>query len=312
MNKLLSLLLFLFLAVHHVSVVSGLCPCEKCISKRQLLERFQLIPQSLMHNVSELEDQPQACNPLPPSIITTTPKRVIDFTSPPFDVLINGDTVFVGEYLVGKVHKFDHEGNLLNIFNVPTGFAANMELRDGKLYVANHIDSIYIKSACTDDDFVVFLSLDFLSVDIRFTPNGSQLLIGEFLESKVHVFNTQSKLLVQTITIPSSDVRTIRFDTNGNMLVATNNADIHIYDENFNFLQTVTYPGAGQIDGWIFQCDGSKILADRTGGVIFVDEDDIVVEIRTLGFNIFYFTHVGITNNGTLFITDQAKKLFIY
>ncbi len=103
----------------------------------------------------------------------------------------------------------------------------------------------------------------------------------------------------------------MNFDTNGNMLISTFNAQIHSYDENFNFLQTVTYPGTGQIDGWIFQCDGSKILADRMGAVIFVDKDDNVVQIHTEGYS--DIGYVGITESGALFVTEiNLKKLLIY
>ncbi len=304
MNKLLALLLFFFLAVHHVSVVSGLCPCE-CITKRQLLERFQLIE---TRNASEL------CNPLPPTIITATPKRVISFTTRPYGIITDGNTVFVAEYDAGKVHKFDHEGNLLKIFSIPSGYATFMEIREDKLYLTNHQDTIYIKSVCNDDDdFVVFVSPGFVPIAIRFTPSGSHFLVGEHIKGKVHVFNTQSKDIVQTITIIGSSVdeRDIHFDTNGNMLISTYNSQIYTYDENFNILQSVTYPGAGQIDGWIFQCDGSKILADRSGKVIFVDKDDNIVQIHTEGYS--SIGHIGTTKNGAIFVSDLSlKKVFIY
>ncbi len=306
MNKFLSLLLFFFLAVHHVSVVSGLCPCE-CITKRQLLEQLQLIE---TRNASEL------CNPLPPSIITATPKRAINFTTRPYGIITYGNTVFVAEFDAGKVHKFDHEGNLLKIFNLPFGLATFMEIRDDKLYVTNHRAAIYVKSACNDDDnFVVFVNPGFTPIAIRFTPNGSHFLVGEYLRGKVHVFNTQSKDIVQIITVTGgglvTDEREIHFDTNGNMIINTLTPQIYTYDENFNFLQTVTYPGASNIDGWIFQCDGSKILADIGGKVIFVDKDDNVVQIHTEGYS--SLRHVGITENGALFISDAGmKKVFIY
>ncbi len=35
--------------------------------------------------------------------------------------------VFVTEYDDGRVHKFDHEGNLLKIFNVPSGYPILMQ-----------------------------------------------------------------------------------------------------------------------------------------------------------------------------------------
>ncbi len=65
----------------------------------------------------------------------------------------------MAEFNAGKVHKFDHEGNLLKIFNLPSGRAAFLEIRDDKLYVTNQRDTIYVKSVCNDDDdFVVFVN----------------------------------------------------------------------------------------------------------------------------------------------------------
>ncbi len=305
MNKLLALLLFSFLAVHHVSVVSGLCPCESsCITKRQLLEQLQLIE---TRNASEL------CNPLPPTIITATPKRAIDFTTRPYGIITYGNTVFVAEHDDGKVHKFDHEGNLLKTFSLPSGFATFMEIRDDKLYVTNYLNTVFVKSVCNDDDnFVVFVNPGFPTVAIRFTPNGSHFLVGQLFQGKVHVYNTESKTIVQVITVDTGD-RDIQFDTNGSMLISNRRSEILTYDENFNFLQTVTYPGTGQIDGWIFQCDGSKILADRSGKVIFVDKDDNVVQIHGAEVGYSEIGHVGITENGALFVSDFGmKKVFIY
>ncbi len=96
------------------------------------------------------------------------------------------------------------------------------------------------------------------------------------------------------------------------MLITTFSSQIHTYDENFNFLHVVTYPGANVMFGWIFQCDGSKILADRMpGAVIFVDKDDNVVQIHTAGYS--SICHVGITESGALFISDLGlDKVFIY
>ena len=63
------LLVLFFLAAFQFSVISGQCPCESCITKRQFLERFNLIEKS---------NQEAECNPLPPTVITATPKRVIE------------------------------------------------------------------------------------------------------------------------------------------------------------------------------------------------------------------------------------------
>ena len=96
------------------------------------------------------------------------------------------------------------------------------------------------------------------------------------------------------------------------MYVSSASALIYKYDENFNFVSTMNYsPEVFHIDGWIFQCDGSKILADRSGKVIFVDKDDNVVQVYTAGF--FRPVDVAITKNGALFVSDVgARKVLCF
>ena len=145
---------------------------------------------------------------------------------------------------------------------------------------------------------------------IRFTPDGSHFLVTT--ASNVYAFNSQSLTLVNTITIPSAFTLVIQFDSDGSMLVSTRTNVLYRYDENFNSSNTITYPEATiRIDGWIFQCDGSKILADREGRVIFVDQNDTIVQIQTAP-EYSITADVAITKNGALFVSDVfANKVFI-
>ena len=119
------ILLPLFFLAVQFSVISGQCPCESCITKRQFLERFNLIEKS---------NQEAECNPLPPTVITATPKRTIDLVLP-FGMIAYGNYVFVAELNseMPTVHKFDHEGNL-----IATGQPLFLEIYDNKLYVTTH------------------------------------------------------------------------------------------------------------------------------------------------------------------------------
>ena len=305
MKGLLVILLPLFFLAVQFSVISGQCPCESCITKRQFLERFNLIEKS---------NQEEECNPLPPTVITATPKRVLDFPIGQAHGLIAfGNYVFMAANGDGMVRKFDHEGNLIATFSVPSGFPGFLEIYDNKLYVTASDNMIYVKSVCDDsDNFVIFLTASFTGItSIRFTPDGSLFLVTS--SNKVYVFNSQSLTIVNTITTPSN-ARVIQFDYDGSMLVSAHNSALYRYDpdDNFNLLNTIIYLGVSIIDGWIFQCDGSKILADRVGRVIFVDKDDNVVQIQTApGYSIII--DVAITKNGALFVTDvNARKVFIY
>ena len=84
---------------------------------------------------------------------------------------------------------------------------------------------------------------------------------------------------------------------------------IYVYNEGYAFDRTITYPEANTIDAWLFQCDGSIILVDLAGKVIFVDKDDNI-QVHTDGFA--DVTGVAVTDSGALFIIDRDNKLFIY
>ena len=302
MNHLLVILLPLFfLAVHEFSVISGRCPCESCITKRQFLERFNLIGKS---------NQEAECNPLPPTVITATPKRTIDLAFNPRGLIAYGNYVFVSGN-DGNVHKYDDEGNFIATFDIPLGNPQFLEIYDNKLYAPNLGKDVYVKSLCDDvDNFESFFTTSFAGLyAIKFTPDGSHFLLTA--SSNVHVFNSQSLTLVSIITIPSGSTRKVQFDADGNMYVSSASTIIYKYDNNFNFVSTIDYsPDAFHVDGWIFQCDGSKILGDHAGRVIFVDKDDNEVEVQGRFTGIF---DVAITKSGALFLSDvNTKKVIIY
>ena len=149
---------------------------------------------------------------------------------------------------------------------------------------------------------------------MRFTPDGEQFLLSFLTQDTVSVYNKDLSIN-RTFNVPVDGLnehpRDMHFDNDSNVYISTFTPIIYVYNKNYEFVRTITYPGAGQVDGWLFQCDGSKILADRSGQVLFVDKDDGVQQVHTDGFG--GPIEVAITESGALFVLDfDANKLFIY
>ena len=87
------------------------CPVCNCISKRRLLELLNII------NATVPE-----CNPLPSSIVTATPKRIVT-VSIPIGIIADGNDIYVDSNMppVGVVSKYDQDGNLITTFSFLKG-----------------------------------------------------------------------------------------------------------------------------------------------------------------------------------------------
>ncbi len=287
-----------------------------CISKQQLLE--------LVHIINTTQCNPflsTDCNPVLSSIVTATPKRNITLATPPRDIMVNGNDVFVS--LLGdsvtpsSVAKYDQYGNLTAMFSIPPSERARfLEIKDDNLYLVARIANssptiIFVKSVSNDTD--QFIQLSVLSTShtyMRATPNGEHFLLGIRGTSIITVYNIDFTVNT-TINVPSAGiVRDMHFDVDCNVYITNQLSEIYVYNKKFESLRTITYPGAEELDGWVFQCDGGKIFGDLTGKLIFVDKDDNVQQIFTEGFN--GVRDAAITESGALFIIDREGYLIIY
>ncbi len=103
----------------------------------------------------------------------------------------------------------------------------------------------------------------------------------------------------------------MHFDASDNLYISNLSPRLHVYDKEYQYNRTITYADAERIEGWVFQCDGGKVLSDRTGKVIFVDKDDNLLQVHMQGFS--ELRNVAITESGALFVIDfQANKMLIY
>ncbi len=275
----------------------AVCPDCNCISKRRLLELLQLV------NTTVVE-----CNPIQPSIITATPKRQVSISNP-IGMIGDGNDIYISRYTTtGFVDQYDQDGNFQATFSIPEGTPRFLEIRDNNLYVTVESGSVYVKCH-NEDSFTEFLKLDNTPNYITFTPDGEQFIITSRLSSTVVVYN-KDKTINSTFTV-TGDPRDVNFDDQQNVYVSNLSPSIQVYSKDYVYNRTITYSGIGMIDGWLFQCDGTKILADRAGRVAFIDEDDTLQQIHTDGF--VGIIQVAITKSGALFVLDfDAMMLFIY
>ncbi len=300
-RKIMNTAVIVIVVISVIEDSFAVCPDCNCITKRRFLELMNLIPT-------------QVCNPVQPSIITATPKKAITLNSP-ISVLANGNDVYVADSTSDSpfVFKYDQNGNLKESISIPkkTFF---LEIKNNNLYAVARKDStttIYVKSiANMTDPFREFLQLPQNSNYMRFTPSGDQILIGKNLMNSIVVYNLDFTVNT-TIMLPSGKARDIHFDAECNLYISNLVSQIYVYNQEYDLIRTINYPGTELLDGWLFQCDGGKILADREGKVVFVDKDDTVQQIFTNGYN--SLRDVALTESGSLFLTDiRANKLLVY
>ena len=262
------------------------------------------------------------CNPLQSSIVAATPKRVVKVMSDRVvGIIADGNDVYIArvdDSTVGSVSKYDQDGNWIATFSIPEGKPRFFEIQNNDLYVTTGGDDfkgIYVK--CRNEDrFTKVLELTTSAAPcyMRYTPDGEKFVLSFYPDNTVFVYNKDFSINT-TFDVPgvigNVGIRDMHFDSESNLYITIFTSVIQVYNKNYEFVRTITYPGAVRLDGWLFQCDGSKILADRSGKVLFVDKDDNVQQVHTDGFT--GTIGVAITESGALFVLDFNKeKLFIY
>ena len=141
-------------------------------------------------------------------------------------------------------------------------------------------------------------------------PRWRTALVSEWLSGKVIVYNTNFQVKTQ-FHAGVTYVRDISFDSNGNIRIATYTNQIRIFDKNtYKLIATKIIAGAVNTEGYTVHCDGTIIVADRSGKLLFLNKD--YGTLRTItGFT--SLGDVAITKDGTLYVTDlSAHKIYLY
>ena len=121
-----------------------------------------------------------------------------------------------------------------------------------------------------------------------------------------------------TIKVPGNHARKILFDSDGNINIGGWSPNIYVYDpDSYNLIKTITHKGAHYIDGFVINCDGSRVIADQLGGqVIFANRDGKILKTIIKGqHGIKGPADVAIApdKDRTLWVADvQGRKVYLF
>ena len=238
----------------------------------------------------------------------TTPKKVITGIHGAHYVLFTkSNDVFITGFFDGQVYRYDLAGNFKDKFGVP-GNPTMMDIRGNILYITNHADAVYTKDiSIIDSPVTKTLTLDTQPIGIKISDDGKRLYVG--LDGGViRVFNEN---LVKIGEMKINDrSRKILLDADGNINVGSYSSKIYVFNRNYQLVRIDQF-SAGNIDGYLNNCDGSRILADRSGKIIFVDKNRQTV--KTIAIQSPSDVNIAPDDDLTLWVADPiGNKVYLY
>ncbi len=317
--KYFNLVLF-FLAV--ANMYTAAAEDDTCVTCEEFTEMFNIINEKLdtiNGNCSEPAGEPTselACKPLNfQNLEATTAKLVINSVRGPFGAIAEGNDVYISGYYDTNVYRFNQETNqgsvAAGVVSSPSGRPTFFDIKDEYLYMTTFTgNAVYRKNLHTaGSKFEKIISMK-QPVGISWSPNGKELLISEWSSGTILVFNENFKLINRFPT-GVKYVREISFDSDGNIRISTYTKEIRIFDKNtYRYKSVQRIKGAVYTEGYTVHCDGTIVVADRSGKLFFLNKDyeilKTVTGYRGLG-------DVAITKDGTLYVTDfSANKIYLY
>ena len=253
------------------------------------------------------------CEPLKfDGITASNAEHVISGIGGAFGAIANGNDVYITGYFNGYVYRYNSQiGNgiqQLEALRLPTGNPTFLDIHDGFLYVTSHVNSVYRKPLIGGEFELQFQQ--YKPVGIKWSSDGERLLVSEWETSKVHVYNYDLQR-IHTFTHCATYAREISFDSNDNIRISTYTPKICIYDgKNYQLIEQTPISGASNTEGYLVHCDGSIILADRGGKLLFLDKN--YQTLRTItGYA--SLGDVALTTDGTLYVTDISRsEIYLY
>ena len=245
-----------------------------------------------------------------------SPKKVITGINGPHNILITKrNEVYITGYFDRFLYRLDLAGNILEKFKLPTGSPCMLDMRGDTLYITNVANTVYSKQLFGHQPFRPFLTKLNQPVGFRISKDGSRIYVTEWQTGIVRIYDRKLKL-IGTIRIPSPDryPRKVLFDANGNVNIAAYSPRIYVYNDQNSLIRTVNHPGARNIDGFVNNCDGSRVLADRSGQVVFADEKGKTIKtIRGFGMRQPADVAIAPDSARTLWVADViGHKVFLF
>ena len=177
------------------------------------------------------------------------------------------------------------------------------------MYVTNYGTSAVYRKPLLGGDYTQVLTVS-RPVGIKWSPDGERLLVSEWNTRIVHVYDKDLQEIT-TFTFCTTYAREISFDLDGNIRISGYNNGFCIYSkDDYSLLSQVTVENVGNSEGYLQHCDGTIILADRSGRLHFLDQD--YNSLKT--FSGFSSTgDVALTDDGTLYVTDYGgSTVYLY
>ncbi len=313
--KYFNAVLFVF-TVTNVYTATGIC-----VSCKEVTDLFDIINgklDTIIKNGAGGGGGPPptpVCKPLNfQNLGAVNAKLVITGISGAFGAIADGNDVYITGYYSNKVYRYNQVTNpgkaAVAVIPSPSNQPLFFDIKDDFIYMTALSNSVYRKNLRKDGSKFEKIITMTQPVGISWSPDGERLLVSEWSSGTIIVYNANFKKIT-TFHAGVTYVRDISFDSNGNIRIATYTNKILIFDKNtYKLIATKTIAGAGNTEGYTVHCDGTIIVADRSGKLFFLNKDYGIVR-KITGFS--GLGDVAITTDGTLYVTVfGASKIFLY
>ena len=239
-------------------------------------------------------------------------KLVINAVSGAFGAIADGNDVYITAYFSNKLYRFNQATNpgktavsVLPTFVNPVWLA----VKDRELFMTAFSGNVYRKNLRNSGSSFEKVITMTQPVGIRWSPDGTKLLVGQ-ANSNILVYNANFQFVTK-FNAGVTYARDITFDSNGNIRIATYKNEIRIFDKNtYKLIATKIITGASNTGGLTEHCDGTIIVADHAGKLLFLNKDYGTLKTVT-GFA--GVGDVAISEDGILYVTDyRACKVYLY
>ena len=257
---------------------------------------------------------PRVCRSLNFADVDITPgsaRQTIAGISGVFGAIAGGNNVYISGYGDNNVYRFNSkEGDgiqALETTNIQTSIF--LDVYDGFVYATSYGNGRIYRKPLVGGEYTEFLTVA-RPVGIKWSPDGEKLLVSIGLSATVRVYNKDLQEIT-TFTSCGSYAREISFDLDGNIRISGYNNGFCIYSkDDYSLLSQVTVENVVNSEGYLQHCDGTIILADRSGLLHFLDKDYNSLKVFS-GFS--SPADVALTDDGTLYVTDRgANTVYLY
>ena len=228
-----------------------------------------------------------------------------------FGTITHGNEIFVTGYYDQHLHHIGPGGLLKEKIKVPFRNPTFMDIYNGLMYIGSLEDAVYTRPLDGSQGFSELLR-QHQPVGVKVAPGGKKIYVSEWNTGKINIYDHSSPVVKKIRTTTGVDLhpRKICFDPEGNILVSALSNTIYVFNKDLQLIRKEVIMDAEKIDGFYVHSDGSRVLVDQTGKLIFTYKHGEIIHIST-GFR--SPTDVALTRDGILSVTDfGANKVYLF